>query len=554
MTEPKATFPTPQEFFDRVIQLDDRLAVNRACNELLDSMAENYAVSTISKKLSSYKQPFYTYQHSNPDLNETVETKDGQNQQHIAARLLTLSDEQYKTLGVDRQQRDNARAGFDKEGELRAVEKPPVDIAETVKKSLELLTSNDPHSISSGLLNLTGLRANELNMPKREYPDLGIVERDMVVLGEFLIGFKGISKKHDSEDVQAYHARVTLAPAELIVKAYQRFKSSKAVQAISPNYEEYRKGFQDTFSNRFNELFSKQLSTIEAYNDNGELSQANGTPHKARAFYACALRAILKGKNFGGSASNKYIQLCLAHENTGVTIKYLGRYDEKEFINPIEINIPTSIKELGKMTEATIEKLTEENTKAKTEKTTETGTKTTRKKTPQTKKTTATKKPTAKNTFDVDTFVNALDPELQIKFAELLNSESSITNAVIGVFNMLKQKSASSGTTSKKVTVSDEVERIINGIMTYNSQQTLSSNRAVPTYALINKIAEKWLNKSIAKVTVDNYLKANSESLHNTLEKLEIPGGLYNSQWNGKYHRKTLDVVIESVITILNQE
>jgi uncharacterized protein YdcH (DUF465 family) len=535
-----ASIPTPEEFFNLVVALNEVLAVHQACNALLDVLNEKHTVATVSKKLSGYKKLFYSYQHANSKLNETVETAKGANTQHIAARLLTLSDEQKQALGVDRDERSNARAGFDSEGELREIERPPIDITAIVEKSCELLSSNDPHTIACGILNLTGLRANEQNMPAREYPDWGVIERDMVVVDEFVIGFKGISKKHNLDDANAYHARVTLAPAQLIVDAQKRFLSSKAVQAIPTDYERYRKGFQDTFSNRFNELFGRDLSTIEAYDDEGNLIAANGSPHKARAFYACALRAILKAKKFGGSASNKYIQQCLAHESEGITIKYLGRYDEKDFINPIDLKISRNISGLGKITSTTSTTLSQ----AKTESTVK-----------PTVKVTSKPKKSLKDTFDIDAFINALDGDLQVKFAELMNSESSLTNAVLALINAAKQKSTDNNNQlkPKKVSVADEIAEIVKSIMIYNSQQTLATNRVVPTYTLINKISERVLDKTIAKVTVDNWIQTNTETLHKELESLEIPGGLYNSQWNGKHHRKTMDTVIESVITIFNQ-
>jgi hypothetical protein len=356
----------------------------------------------------------------------------------------------------------------------------------------------------------------------------------MIVVSEFVIGFKALSKIPDLEKTNQYYTRATLAPAQLIVDAQKRFLSSKGVQAIPTDYEKYRKGFRDTFDNRFKALFGTDLSTIEAYDDNGNLTAANGTPHKARAFYACALRAILKAKNFGGSASNNYIQKCLKHDSAGETIKYLGRYDEKDFINPIDINIPTNIKELGKMTIATIEQ-------AKTETITK-----------PTAKDTSKPKKSPKDTFDVNTFIDALDGDLQVKFAKLMNSESSLTNAVLALINTVKQKATVEVRTTKKPPVADEVAKIVEAIMTYNIRQTIATNCAIPTYTLINKISERLLDKTIAKVTVDKWIDANSDRLNKELVNCEIPGGLYNSKWNN-HHRKTMDTVVESVISIFNE-
>ena len=549
--------PTPQEFFNKVSKIETVLEVNQACNFLLDSMCEKFKDTTISRKLSAYKKLFYEFQHENPDLNDEVKTKNGKNIQHIAGRLLTLSDEQKKALGVDRNERDNARAGFDKEGELRDVDKPPVDIQGIVKRSCELLASTDPHTIGVGILNLTGLRANEQHMTAREYPDWGvIIERDMVVLGEFLLGFKGISKKSNIEDTEAYHSRVTLAPAQLIVDAQKRFQTSKAVQSLTKDYKIYEdSGFVKTFRSRYIEIFGMQLSTIEAYDDNDNLMDLNGSPHKGRAFYACALRAILKAKGFSDIAASKYVQLCLAHESENITIKYLGRYDTKEFINPIDIDIPLNINELGKMN--TTPTITLSAVKQEENNSTFTNVKQKAKgiisdKTFNTKAS-RSKKASPKETFDINTFINGLDAAFQVKFAELMNSESSLTNAVLALINTGKQTTTMQDTTKKK-SVSDEVADIVNAIMIYNKEQTLEINRLVPTYSIINKISEKLFSKAMAKTTVDTWLNANSETLHKELESLKILGGLYNTQWNGKHHRKTMDSVIDLVIGIFNRE
>jgi hypothetical protein len=134
-----------------------------------------------------------------------------------------------------------------------------------------------------------------------------------------------------------------------------------------------------------------------------------------------------------------------------------------------------------------------------------------------------------------------------------MNNESSLTNAVLALINTAKQKSMSTDINTRKRNVSDEVGEIVKAIMTYNNEQTLITNRVVPTYSLINKISERCLSKTMAKVTVDGWLTANNDSLHKELEVLEIPGGIYNSMWNGKNHRKTMDTVIESVITVFNR-
>ncbi len=531
--------PSPTEFFNQIIELNDALAIQEACNGLLNALSKKYSVATISKKLSEYKKWFYSYQHNNPELNELVEIRNGTNNQHIAARLLSLTDEQSENLSISRNERDNARAGFDKNGDIRKVEILPIDIKSIIDKSIECLKSNDAYTIGAGIINLTGLRANEQNMLAREYPDWGIVERKMDVVSEYAIKFKGISKKSNLEDTSAYHTRITLAPAQLIVDAQNRFKVLKSVTTIGSDYEKYRKGFMQTFYNRYQEIFGSELSTIEAYSDDGKLIDSNGTPHKGRAFYACALRSILNSfKSFTDSACNSYIQLCLAHESVAETIKYLGRYDDKNFVNPIDIPIPTNIKKLGKMLIAP-GKIKKFATTSKTVITSETVIPPEVKEIPQ-------------NTFDVDTFTRKLDGDLQVEFKKLMDGETTLTDTVLALIASLKQKTIAP-TITKKTSVSDEITTIAEAIMDYNDNQKLNTNRVVPTYSLINKISEKIFGKTMAKVTVDAWIKSNENTLHKEVEELGIPGGLYNSQWNGKHHRKTMDDVIDSIAELLKK-
>jgi len=147
--------PTPKDFFNLVSKLDSKLKVNKACNALLDLLAEKYSTATVSRKLSEYKKLFYSFQHDNPKLNETVTTKKGTNTQHIAANLLTLSSEQSKELIEDRQQNEATRLGIDKDGDVRDIELPPQNIESIVKKTCNLITSSNAVDIACGLLPLT---------------------------------------------------------------------------------------------------------------------------------------------------------------------------------------------------------------------------------------------------------------------------------------------------------------------------------------------------------------------------------------------------------------
>jgi Telomere resolvase len=515
---------SPQEFFNQVIALKNKLEVHRACNQFLEKLKATYTVATISKKLTAYRKLFYEYQHSNSELNESVQTKTGERVQHIAANLLNLSDEQKHELHSSKESNDNARAGINKEGEFREIDKPKTDIEKVVRKSLECLQSDDVYTIACGIINLTGLRANEQNMPKHIAKNF-ITEREMIVVGKYLIGFKGLSKKRTVDDTNAFFIRPTLAPAQIIFDAHRKFLASPKVQPIpTDTYNYHNSPFKKAFERKYKKLFGEDLSTIEAYDDDGKLIRANGSPHKGRAFYACALRGILKAKNTRDSVIQTYIQLSLAHDNINETIKYLGRYDESDFTNAIDLEIPVNIKEIGKMSTAVIEEI---------------------KVTPK-----QVEKKSTKTTFNVEKFIDGLNEDLQIKFQKIINDKVDITEAVLTLIEQTQAKN-NNPQNANKPKVSDEIKTIVAAVLEYNSQQTENTKCIVPTYSLVNKIAAKFLNKSLAKTTVDSILNELNDDITTRLSHKEITG-LNLANWNGKYHRKDLDNVIESIVSILN--
>jgi len=520
----KKTLNHALEFFTRVSALTDKLAVSTACNELLELLSTEYSIKTVSTNLSEYRKPFKNFTHENPDLNETINTKNGLHTQHCAVSMLNLNDEQQTELIEKRRETSHARDGFDKDGEIRELDLPKTDIAEIIKKSCECLLSDNPHIIASGIVNLTGLRANEQNMPRYNHIDLGIIDRQMIVVDEFVIGFKGVSKKHNDDDVMGFYARPTLAPAKLIVDAQNKYLSYRAVQAISTDINTYQKTFQQQFKNEYKKIFGKTLSTIEMFNDDGELTRENGTPHKGRAFYACALRATLKQKYFGSSAINAYIQLALVHDNIGETMKYLGRYDESLFINPVSVNIPTNIKVLGKM------ELNPTITIADNK---------------------------LEKTFNLEQFIENLNQDNQLKIAEFLNSGMGETQAVLTLVECLSTGDKTSKSvennvkqpTEKKKSNTELIEQIVEGVMHYNRQNADDDIKklVVPTCGIINKISELLHNKQFPPKTMRDYLDS-AVDLNKELESMGIENGLNDSSHNGKHHRKTMNELVATIV------
>ncbi|MEO1433573.1 MAG: protelomerase family protein [Cyanobacteria bacterium J06632_19] len=548
-TNPES-IPTPEEFFETVKVIEKRLEVSRACNGLLAQLGDKYTTATVSRKLSEYKKPFYNFQHSDPKLNETVPTKNGTNTQHIAANLLTLSDEQSEELRTEREKSELSRRGIDEDGDIRDIELPPQEIKSIVEKACSLLVSSNPVDIACGLLPLTGLRKNEQNMPAIEY-DSGVVIREWKVIGEFLIAIKGLSKKGGND---GWFSRATLAPAQMIVDAQKRFLASPKVKAIPSNYETYNNGgFRKAVDRKFKEIWETEFSTIEAYDDNGNKIANNASTHKARAFYTWALVPVLKVNGFNEKQAKLYVKNCLGHDDEKDTSKYFNRYDEDQFIEAIDINIPTNFKEIGLLDSATVEKLHEEYA-TETEATGQVE-QSEAEPTGQVDPTEETKN----NGFDVTRFVEGIPEELQVKFTKLITDGVDVTTALIEVVNTARN---TQNQTEPKPSVSEKINEILIAVMDYNQEQPEVKNILVPTYAACNRIHKLWEGKEVARSTFEEVWKEFGRDITERLENRGIPNisradakseGLVSQEMhNGKYHRKDMEEVAAKIVELLN--
>ena len=530
--KPKVKLPTPEEFFNQVIALKTVTKVRQACNDLLSGL-ESYTPATISKKLSAYRKLFYEYQSNNSKLNETVDTTQGKRTQHIAGKLLALSPEQAAKLKESRQTNEDIRAGYDAQGNIREVNKPPIDIAKTVKQACEYLNSNNSQVVASGILILTGLRANELLHLKRKLDDGEIVERNIEKIGEYKIAVLGVSKKKNKKEGKVYLRRYCLAPADLIIEAYQKIKNNKELKAIGMGYKAYdESAYRRSFTSKFKDLFGDELSTIISFNDNGKRIDNDGTPHKARAFYACTLRAILRSQGTRNATINRYVQLCLNHETTEHTAKYLNRFDDSEFINPINITLEKNIRGLGMTTTLQNKKLNEINNK----------------------KSSSKSKKADKNEFSIDKFIEGISSDMQIKFQDLIDDENlTTTEALITLVNFAEKHKGKTHRTS----VSDIVAEIVDATMRYNSQCPTTKERVKPSYAFINRVGKAFNGRQISRSTVEDYLKSVATDLNERLINFGIIDRSIQddsdiNDWNAKYHRRDMDEVVNNMIVLLN--
>jgi hypothetical protein len=525
-------------FFNRVIKLNTILEVNQACNELLDSFfaldrkPKPLGVRTVSGYLSDYKEHFKGFQHENPELNEIVK---GTNiQQCIAYELLNLSPEQLEELKEKVNQSSLRKKGFvdNKARDLSNI--PKTDINEIIKMSVECLKSEKPTVIACGVINLTGLRIAEQAMPRHKFDDeVGVIEHTMLVVSEYEIAFRGVVKKRKADDALAFYKRPTLVPAQLIVDAQQNYLQSTKVQAISTDPETFKATYYQNINKEYKKIFGKALSTIEAYDDDGVFIEGkeNGRPHKARSFYACALRAILRLNRCGSAAITTLVQRSLVHDSDSETQNYLSTFDESLFINPpTEIEISTDLTEYGKMAVSPIIPVKE-------------------------------KVEDVVKTFDIDKFIDGLEVEENLKLIEFLRSGMSETQAILELFKLVRNTKPATITaeratervnestpqtvakteTSKK-SVTEKVNEIIEGIMHYNAQEGQDdiSKLVIPSHGYINSISTLLYGKTVAPATAKKCLENAEKTIDEGLKALGLSEGVKATLHNQKYHKNTM--------------
>lgn len=507
-----------ETFYIRVFALQTIKEVHQAVNELLGGFKEReiagtLKVGTISGYLTDYKELFQKKEHENPELNESVVIDGKSYLQHIACNLIDLDKEQKAKLAAQRAKSSQKKMGFEEDGELKDLTNiSKTDITEIIKQSCECLTSENPATIACGILNLTGLRAAEQGMPRHEHKEAGIIEHTMVVLDEYMIGFRGVVKKRNADDALAFYARATLAPAQLIVDAQEKYLQSLKVQAIATDTQKYKETFYQNVRNEYKRRFGKSLSTLKAYDSDGNLDKEDGTPHKGRSFYACAFRAVLKLNGFPSAASIKFVQLALAQDSESEVMKYLASFDECLFINPIYFEVSTNHNDFGKMKNPPVIPVKE----------------------------------TVKS-FDVDNFKEGLPVEESMLLVKFLRSGMSETQAVLELFKLVRNQKPKTKNAEKIDTpeVKEKprsviVSEIVEGIMHYNRQVTDGdiTKIVVPSHGLINEIAKLKIGVTIAPTTVNNHFKQYNDTLDQELKDMGIVGGMggnHNNIHRGKF-------------------
>lgn len=540
--------PTPEEFFERVKRYNTKLEIHRACNELLEKLETEYAPSTVSKKLTYYKKPFYTFTHEKEELNEIITTTKGANKQSIAANLLKLSQEQNKVLNESREESELARKGVTAEGEIREVELPEVEIKKVIEKAIPLLKADQPELITCGILPLIGLRRNEQQMPYRTYlidGELVDIQREFKVVGKFLIAVQGLSKKHGD---RSWFLRPTLVPAEMIIEAQKRFLTFPKVRELTGDYEKFNdSALRKSTDRRFKEIWGDEFSTIEAYSEKGVKIDNNASTHKSRAFYIWALFPVLKYNKYNLKQAKAYLQRCLGHDDSKDTEKYFNRYDENQFTQGVDIEIPLNLKEVGKATEEKVfelakeweeEKLLEAQEKAEAE---------AEVKQEQLENLSSSFEGESKESSEetpldkfIEEVIKGLSNKLQAEFSRLSVATKNPAKALTILINNLEKINTPP---PKKVDiVEDSLKEIFGGIFLYNSAQPEDRDKVYPTYSLVNKIYSKLLDKEVG-VTV--YQRVFDELKTDIEEKVRLQN---ITEKQNNFHRKRMPQTIVKIV------
>lgn len=568
------SLPTVEEFFDSTIQLDDRNDIEEECNLLVEKIENKHTPATCSKQLSKYRKPFYSFEHNDPKLNDTVQTKEGVHTQFCAAKFLELSPEVKKQLIEQREKNELARKGFNDNGAIKNVELPQTDILEVIKKAAKLLNSSKPEEITCGILPLIGVRRNEQQLPSINYIENGknlVVAREFKVVGEYLIAIRGLSKKHG--DV-SWFVRPTLVRAEVVYQAQQRYLSFEKVHQFKGDYQAYdNSGLRKATDRKFKEIWSEEFATIEAYNDKGVKVKENASTHKARAFYAWALVPILKANGYKNKQAKLYVQNCLGHDDSKDTEKYFDRYDEDQFVNGVDLDIPLKTEEVGVVSEERLNELLEdweeERRLQKEEKAEELGEdkeaeeivedkeaeETVEDKEEQVdnlaanfKNEDADKK---QDKLPVDCvnlteLADRIPAGLQAQLSQYLAESLNPTEAVANLINVLNLQKISISSPRKIDGVEAALKEIFAGILAYNAEQPEVKNCVYPTYSLVNKINRKMLDKELGKSVFDRVF---GELKNDILERLAARG---IGEKQNNFHRKCLNNTIDKIIRYIN--
>ncbi|NEQ78220.1 MAG: hypothetical protein F6K23_37665 [Okeania sp. SIO2C9] len=583
------SFKTPKEVYVFCVKYQNYIEERYKENTL--------TASTISNHLSKCRKVFSGKEHPVYELNEDVYIKNkGKIRQHIAYGLLEPSLHIMKDLYDQRRVTNLKKMGFDEYGNPILQTSEPKEVKDIVEKACGLLRDSDPMVINIGLQVLTGFRQNELNTPhiaKNVNGELITVKREMEVVGEYLIAYKGLSKLRDRYD--GWYIRPTLAPAALIKASWNKVMSCPIIQNQPADLGQYHDSY---YSKKYAKLF-KQIWEDDLYPSSFTKGMSDNASHKARAFYVTAMGLVWVSKGLDEYQVKELLRASLNHADSSETEGYQAIYKKDTFINSINIDVPINKNKVGglddNLVRALVQKYRLESDSKSIEKKLIMDTESD-KVLHQSSIESDIGKGTKLRQTDNDSKLTETEEKIiqPLKTSELTQTDSverKIVDEINGLntvektenthnekynyfvetviknnelntdFNYDKNNNKPGKRKSKAISI--KIYEAIMGIMKYNHNQTEINKIIIPTCAVCEKLILEMGHKKINFKSY-NYVWDNiKEVIISQLEDLGIPNiskaeaikkeVVGQNMWNGKYHRKDLPTLLPEVLNIMEQ-
>lgn len=287
------------------------------------------------------------------------------------------------------------------------------------------------------------------------------------------------------------------------------------LKKISTVPKKFSETFYQNIKNEYKRRFSVSLSTLSGYDEDDNLVDEDGAPHKGRSFYVCVLRSIFRAKinRFNNATCINLSALSLAQDSDKEVMTYFASYDEDLFIHtPDDILLSTNTNDYGKMKIQPVIPVKEEI-----------------------------------KSFNIEKFIDGLEGGEDLKLREFLRSGMSETQGVLELFKMVRNKKSVIKTAEKNDTTEVKekprsviVSEIVEGIMVYNRIAAKEGNItkiAIPSHGLIGEIAKLKIGVTIAPTTVNKYFELHNNALDKELKEMGIVEGMKDKVHNSNCFR-----------------
>jgi hypothetical protein len=515
----------PDEFYNLIWELEDIESVKKYCLELLKTMSEIMAVTTKSKMLTEYRKVLKKI-HDIDSLNEIIKSKDGEIKQHIAVNFLVLNQDEKSKLEL---KKSNQNSNFNHDGSVKIVENLSLDVSEILDIANRLLDSQNFVDIVIGLLIVTGRRGYEIATKSNCYEDLSI-EKSMIILDDYRIAFKGIAKKRES--CNAYYKFATLINSKKVFDSFKKISEFEEYKLlINQNNNLYQNSsIRKAISRRFNYLFGDKLSSFNAYESDGSLINEDGSTHKSRAFYSIVIKSIYQKYVNRSVVVNELVQKNLLHDNINETIKYLSKYDGYELLNIPDIILDSNINNLGIMNDDELELLEINDNSNDNE--------------------------DDNINLDYDYILDNVDSDIRKKIESLYYEGLNINDIFVNILNEkcknIENKNLDNDDKKPILSVRKNLVLMFEKIDLYNSQQIETDDLIYPTYNLINKLSVKLSGKQLANKTYnDVFLPLENRYIQFFNDRNIAKNDAV--RWNSIKHRRDIDVIVDTLISMINK-